>query len=220
MPYVDFVSMLHKKTERDYLARVNEIPKAEAAARAVQWGYDYWDGDRKFGYGGYRYDGRWLPVAEAMAAHYGLESGDSVLDVGCGKAFILHEFTRAVPGINVAGIDVSEYAVEHAKEEVKPFLKVGAAHDLPYEDKSFDLVISINALHNLYNYDLDKALSEMERVGKQHKWLCVEAYRTEEEKVNLMYWQLTCRAFHTPEEWEWIFQQAGYTGDYGFIYFE
>ena len=220
MPYVDFVSLLHKKTKRDYPARVNEIPKAEAAARAVQWGYDYWDGDRKFGYGGYRYDGRWLPVAEAMAAHYGLESGDSVLDVGCGKAFILHEFTRAVPGINVAGIDISEYAVEHAKEEVKPFLKVGAAHDLPYEDKSFDLVISVNALHNLYNYDLDKALSEMERVGKQHKWLCVEAYRTEEEKVNLMYWQLTCRAFHTPKEWEWIFQQAQYTGDYGFIYFE
>jgi len=220
MEFIDFVSMLHKKTARDYVARVNEIPKADAAKRAIQWGYDYWDGDRKFGYGGYRYDGRWLPVAEAMARRYGLRRGHSVLDVGCGKGFLLYEFTRAVPGVTVAGIDVSEYAIENAKPEVREFLRVGHANSLPYEDAGFDLVISINTLHNLYNYDLGRALGEMERVGRAHKWLCVEAYRTEEEKVNLMYWQLTCRALHTPEEWEWIFGQAGYTGDYGFIFFE
>ena len=103
---------------------------------------------------------------------------------------------------------------------MQPFLTEGTAHQLPYEDDSFDLVYSINTLHNLYNYELHAALQEMERVSRGAKYLTVEAYRNEQEKVNLMYWQLTCRCFHTPQEWEWHFQQAGYTGDYGFIYFE
>ncbi len=220
MQCVDFISVTHKKTKRDYLGRVNEIPKAEAAEKALLWGYDYWDGDRKTGYGGYRYDGRWFAVAEAIAKHYGIKSGDSILDVGCGKGFLLYEFTKAVPGVEVAGTDISEYAVDNSKEEVRPWLKVAHANSQPFENNSFDLVVSINTLHNLYNYDLDQALREMERVGRNNKYLCVEAYRNEEEKVNLMYWQLTCRAFHTPEEWQWIFKQAGYTGDYGFIFFE
>jgi len=220
MEYIDFISTVHKKTARDYVGRVNEIPKAEAARKAIQWGFDYWDGDRKHGYGGYRYDGRWFKVAETMAQHYGIKAGSSILDVGCGKGFLLYEFTQAVPGVKVAGIDISEYGIEHAKEEVKPFLKVAQASDLPFEDRSFDLVFSINTLHNLYCYDLDRALLEIERVGRRHKYICIEAYRNEEEKVNLLYWQLTCRAFHTPEEWEWIFEKSGYTGDYGCIFFE
>lgn len=220
MEYVDFISLVHKSTKRDYIGRVNEIPKAEAARKAIQWGYDYWDGDRKTGYGGYKYDGRWLKVAQAMVDHYGIKPGDRILDVGCGKAFLLYDFTQAVPGVEVAGIDISDYAIEHAKEEVKPFLRVGNAKELPYEDNSFDLVISINTLHNLFCYDLHSGLQEVERVGRKNKYVCVEAYRNEEEKVNLLYWQLTCRAFHTPEEWQWIFKQAGYTGDYGFIFFE
>lgn len=220
MSRLDFIDLVHKQTRRDYLGRVNEGSKAEAAKVAKQWGFDYWDGDRRTGYGGMRYDGRWRPVAEAMARHYGLKAGDRILDVGCGKAFLLYEFTQVVPGVGVAGLDISAYALAHAKEEVRPFLTEGRAHQLPYADRSFDLVLSINTLHNLPCYELDQALREVERVGRRHKFLCVESYRTEEEKANLLYWQLTCEAFHTPEEWDWWFRQTGYSGDHGFIFFE
>jgi ubiquinone/menaquinone biosynthesis C-methylase UbiE len=220
MASVDFVSLIHKSTKRDYLARVTEFPKAEAAQLAKQWAYDYWDGDRKVGYGGMRYDGRWRKVADAMAAHYGLKAGDKVLDIGCGKGFLLYDLTQAVPGLEVRGLDISTYAIEHAKPEVQDRLVPGTAAKLPFADGEFDLVISINTLHNLYCYDLDAALREMQRVGRQHRYLCVESYRNEVEKVNLMYWQLTCEAFCTPAEWEWWFRQTGYTGDYSFIYFE
>jgi SAM-dependent methyltransferase len=220
MPEIDFVTTLHKKTKRDYLGRVNEFPKAEAAKIARQFGKEYWDGDRKYGYGGMRYDGRWRVVAEAMVKHYGIKPGDRILDVGCGKAFLLYEFTQVVPGVHVRGLDISSYAVENAKEEVRPFLDVGHANRLPYPDASFDLVLSITTLHNLYCYDLDKALREIERVGKRNRYICVESYRNEEEKVNLLYWQLTCESFYTPSEWEWWFKLCHYSGDFSFIYFE
>ncbi|SVD61499.1 uncharacterized protein METZ01_LOCUS414353, partial [marine metagenome] len=114
----------------------------------------------------------------------------------------------------------SQYAIENSKEEVRDSLQVGNATHLPWADNTFDLVISINTLHSLHNFELDSALREMERVGKQYKYLCVESYRTEQEKANLLYWQVTCEAFCTPEEWEWWFRQTGYMGDYSFIYFE
>ena len=222
MAYLDFMSVMHKSTPRDYLARVNdpEFPKARAAELAKQFGYDYWDGDRRICYGGYRYiEGRWEKIARALVQHYGLKSGDRILDVGCGKGFLLYDLTKVVPGIEVQGIDVSQYAIEHAKEEIKGRLQIGSAVSLPYPDKSFDLVISINTLHTLHSYDLDKALREIERVGRK-KYLCVESYRTEAEKANLLYWQVTCEAFCTPDEWAWWFKQTGYTGDHSFIYFE
>ena len=220
MAYIDFLSPLHTATKRDYLGRVTEFPKAEAARKAKEFGYDYWDGDRKFGYGGYRYDGRWRPVAEAMAKHYGLQPGDRVLDVGCGKGFLLYELTQAVPGLDVHGIDVSRYAIEHAKEEIRPALQVGDAAELPFPDRSFDFVFSLMTLHNLPCHRLDKALRELERVGSDHKYMVVESYRNEEEKVNLLYWQLTCEMFCSPQEWEWWFCRCGYRGDHSFLYFE
>ena len=220
MAHVDFVSRVHEASKRDYLARVNEYPKAEAAKIAKRFDRDYWDGDRRHGYGGYRYDGRWRAVADAMREHYGLEAEARVLDVGCGKGFLLHDLTQSVPGIEVAGIDVSAYAIAHAKEEVRPYLRAGSAVELPWHDDSFDLVISINTLHNLRCYELERALCEIERVGRRHKYVCVESYRSEAEKVNLLYWQLTCESFYSPEEWRWWFDRCGYTGDHSFIYFE
>ena len=220
MSYIDFLSSLHKKTKRDYLARVNEFPKAEAAKVAKQFGFDYWDGDRKFGFGGYNYDGRWRSVATAMATHYQLTAGDRILDIGCGKAFLLYEFTQILPGVEVCGIDISQYAIENAKSEVRPFLHAASATGLPFEEGSFDLVVSINTIHNLYCNDLDLSFREIERVGKKKKYIVVESYRNEAEKANLLYWQLTCESFYTPQEWAWWFRHCGYTGDHSFIYFE
>jgi len=220
MSYIDFLSAIHKSTKRNYLERVNEYPKAEAIKKAKLYDHDYWDGDRKFGYGGYRYDGRWQKVAKAIADHYGLKKGDRILDVGCGKSFLLYDFTQVVPDIEVRGIDISKYAIQNAKEEIRRFLEVGSAVSLPYPDKSFDLVISINTLHNLYAFDLVKALKEIERVGRKNKYIVVESYRNEEEKVNLMYWVLTGECFFNPDEWKWFYGLAGYRGDYSFIYFE
>ncbi len=220
MAYVDFIQKIHKSTKRDYVGRVNEADKAECAEVALRWDKDYWDGDRRYGYGGYRYDGRWRPVAEDMAKHYGLKPGATILDVGCGKAFLLYEFTQVVPGSRVAGIDISRYGIEHAKEEVRPFLTVGTAAKLPYPDKSFDFVFSVNALHNLYNYELWEAVKEIERVSRGPKHIVIESYLNEREKMNLLYWQLTCRSFYSPKEWEWFFRQAGYTGDYSYILFQ
>lgn len=220
MSLLDFVSLIHSSTKRDYLARVTEFPKSRAATLAKKWDYDYWDGDRTTGYGGMSYDGRWKKVAQAMIDHYGIKPGDKILDIGCGKGFLLYDFLELVPGIEVYGIDISAYAIEHAKPEIKSSLQLGSATHLPFPDHTFDLVISITTLHNLYCDDLFSALKELERVGKKNKYLCVESYRTEEEKANLLYWQLTCEAFCTPKEWEWWFQLTGYTGDYSFIYFE
>ena len=223
MAYIDFMSVIHKSTKRDYLGRVNdpEYPKAKAAERAKKWDFDYWDGDRRINYGGYRYmEGRWEKVARAMADHYHLKAGDKVLDIGCGKGFLLFDFTKVIPGIEVTGIDISEYAISKSKEEIKDRLQVCNATGLLFPDKSFDLVYSLNTLHNLHCYDLDKALREMQRVAKQNKYLCVESYRDENEKANLLYWQVTCESFCTPEEWDWWFKQTGYTGDHSFIYFE
>jgi protein-L-isoaspartate(D-aspartate) O-methyltransferase len=223
MAYIDFLSVVHKSTKRDYLARVNDpdFPKAVAAERAKKWDFDYWDGDRRINYGGYKYmSGRWEKVAKAMADHYGIKPGDKILDVGCGKGFLLYDFTLVVPGVEIFGIDISQYAIDNSKEEVRNRLTVGNATRLPWPDQHFDLVYSLNTLHNLHCYDLDPALREIERVGKKNKYICVESYRTEVEKANLLYWQVTCEAFNTPEEWAWWFKQTGYTGDHSFIYFE
>ena len=138
MAYIDFLSSVHKSTVRDYLARVNDLeyPKAVAAERAKKWGFDYWDGDRRICYGGHFYmPGRWTPVAKAMIDQYQIKSGDKILDVGCGKGFLLYEITLLVPGVEVHGLDISSYAIEHCKEEIKERIQLGNANSLPYADK-------------------------------------------------------------------------------------
>ena len=223
MSEIDFMNVLHKSTKRDYLARVNnkEFPKDKAAKLAKKWDYDYWDGDRRINYGGYSYqEGRWEKVAKSLISHYELPEKAKILDIGCGKGYLLFDLLKCLPNADVYGLDISDYAIANSKPEIKQKLKLGSATNLPWQDNYFDLVISITTLHNLHAYDLEKALKEMERVGKSHKYLCVESYRNEKEKTNLLYWQVTCEAFNTPEEWDWWFKHTGYKGDYSFIYFE
>ncbi len=223
MKNVDFMTTLHQSKKRDYLARVNDFnfPKHKAAELAKKYDYDYWDGDRRINYGGYKYiKGRWEKVAEEMSRHYSLNSKSRILDIGCGKGYLLYDFLKVMPDAEVYGIDISKYAIENSKPEIKDKLRLGNAKSLPWPDNYFDLVISINTFHNLYAFDLEKSLIEMERVSKKNKYICVESYRNEKEKANLLYWQVTCEAFNTPEEWLWWFEKNGYKGDYSFIYFE
>ncbi len=220
MAYKTFINTNHSSTKRDYIGRVNNRDKAEVANLAVKWGFDYWDGSRDTGYGGYKYDGRWQKVATNMINEYEIKPGMKILDIGCGKGFLLKDFKISCSGTKVFGIDISEYAIQNAEKEIINDCVIGNATSLPYPDNYFDLVISINTLHNLYNFDLDQGLQEISRVSKKHSFICVESYRNESEKVNLLYWQLTCRAFHTPEEWLYSFKKNGYKGDYEFIYFE
>lgn len=221
--YIDFMSPIHKSTKRDYLARVNDVefPKFKAAELAKKWDYDYWDGDRRINYGGYKYiEDRWKPVAELMIKHYKLTDGCKILDVGCGKGFQMFELKKLLPNSEIKGIDISKYAFDNAKEEVKMDIVVGPSNNLPWDDNYFDYVFSINTLHNLYNFDLHKSILEINRVSRANKYICVESYRNELEKMNLLYWQVTCESFYTPDEWSWIFNQTKYDGDYSFIYFE
>lgn len=219
MAFIDFISGIHRSTKRDYVARVLECDKAEAATISKQFGKDYFDGDRKHGYGGYKYDGRWVAFAKQLIAHYGLQPGDRVLDIGCAKGFLVHDFRQALPGLEATGVDVSDYAIAHAMPEVRSHVSVANATQLPFPDQHFDLVVSINTLHNLRLPELSRALKEIMRVGRRAKFVVMDSYRDEREKVNLMYWQLTCECFFTPEEWQWLFDTCGYDGDCDFVCF-
>lgn len=221
--YIDFMSVVHRSQKRDYLARVNdrEFPKARAAELAKKFDFDYWDGDRRINYGGYKYmPGRWTPIARKIIQHYDLKDGARILDVGCGKGFLIYEFTQLLDRVEVFGIDKSEYAIRHAKPEIADKIVHGCASSLPFDEDMFDLVLSINTLHCLQNYQLDSALREIERVSKKHKYVCVESFRNETEKANLLYWQVTCEMFSSPEAWEWWFNHTGYSGDHSYIFFE
>jgi len=216
----NFVTPLHTSTMRDYLARMID-EKVHCMQISKQYDKDYWDGDRRYGYGGYKYiPDRWKSVAEQLIKAYSLTSNSKVLDIGCGKGYLMYEIKLLIPDIDIIGIDSSLYALEHAKDEIKPLLsKHKIEEKLIYKDNEFDLVISLGALHNLRLPDLKVALIEMQRVGKCG-YLMLESYRNENELFNLQCWALTAESFFDKEEWIWLYKHFGYTGDYEFIYFE
>lgn len=217
---VNYISSLHTSTSRSYIERMND-GKIECMIKAKEYGQDYWDGDRRYGYGGYKYlAGRWKPVAEVLIKKYNLTNDSSVLDVGCGKAFLLYEMKLLLPNLKISGIDSSEYGIKNAKEEIKQNLFFHKAQEIyPFKNKEFDLVMSLNTLHNLKIFELEVALKEIQRVGKNN-YICLESFRNEKELFNLECWALTCQSFFSPEEWIWIYKHFGYSGDFEFIYFE
>ena len=213
------INPLHRATARDYVGRmVND--KVACMEAASKYDVDYWDGDRSTGYGGYRYDGRWAGVAARMIEAFELRDGGSVLDVGCGKGFLLYELTQKIALETAVGYDVSRYAIEHAKKEIKARLSLQRAEaPFPADDNAFDLAYSLTTLHNLTLPDLKAALQEMTRVSR-HQYIVVESYRNAKELFNLQCWALTCESFFRPEEWRFLFDMFGYDGDYEFIFFE
>lgn len=217
---LNIVTPLHQATSRDYLARMVDN-KVEAMLVAKQYESDYWDGDRRYGYGGYRYiPGRWKPVAEALIERYGLTNNSSVLDVGCGKAFLLYELQLLIPGARLVGFDVSRHGLESRHPEFTGHTFIHRAQEeFPFNADEFDLVISLATLHNLRLFELEAALTEIQRVGKQ-AYVMAESYRNELEMFNLECWALTAESLLDLEEWLWFFTKVGYTGDYEFIYFE
>jgi len=216
----NFVTPLHQATKRDVLARMMD-GKVQCMQKAKEYEFDYWDGDRRHGYGGYRYlPGRWKPVAEALISTYQLKTGSRVLDVGCGKGFLLYEMQLLQPGLELVGFDISKHGLAGTPADCRAtFANYKAQDPYPYGDKSFDLVISLGALHNLRIFELKTALGEIERVGRQG-YVMLESYRNEQELFNLQCWALTCESFFDTAEWIWLYNHFGYTGDYEFIYFE
>ena len=192
-----------------------ELITKEHRAVARQFSYQYFDGERLYGYGGYNYHPRfWQETVKRFKDYYNLADNASVLDVGCAKGFMMHDFKELIPNINIRGIDVSEYAYENAIEDMKPYIQIGNAKELPFPDNSFDLVISIHTVHNLPVDDCKKALKEIERVTKGNSFIAVDAWRNEEEKRRLLKWNLTALTYMHVDEWKKLFDEIGYTGDY------
>lgn len=181
---------------------------------ARQYGRDYFDGSRDTGYGGYRYDGRWLPIAEDMIAHYGLKPGDRVLDVGAGKGFLVKDLMNACPGLEAFGLDISDYALMHCEPEVVGRLHLGNCVKLPFPDGSFAATVAINVVHNLDRAECIAAVREIERLSPGRAYIQVDSYRTPEEKEIFLSWVLTAKTHHDPAGWRQLFEEAGYTGDY------
>lgn len=213
-----FFASLHTRTKRDFIGRMMD-DKIHCMEVARRFDREFFDGERRYGFGGYVYDGRWFPVAQAICEYYGLKPGAKILEAGCGKGYLLYEFTRIIPDCRVTGFDLSSYAVENSKPEIRDRLFVHNAKDSwPFEDGAFDLVFSVAALHNLPIYDLRTALMEMNRVGRNH-YLCVESYRNPKELFALQCWALTAESFFSDREWRWLLETFGYQGDYEFIHF-
>lgn len=204
----------YPRTKRNVDER-GQTKSEEDRAIARRFGREFFDGDRRHGYGGFNYMPRfWQPVIPTFQQHFGLSASSSVLDVGCAKGFMLHDMAELIPGITVKGVDVSDYAIEHAIDDMKPHVSVASATKLPFADKSFDVVISINTVHNLVRDDCATALREIERVARKGSFITVDAYRDDEEKRRMMAWNLTAQTIMHVDEWKAFFAEIGYTGDY------
>jgi SAM-dependent methyltransferase len=204
----------YPKAKRDLNARL-ESKSEESRKVGRKFGFDYFDGDRNHGYGGFSYNPKfWQPVIPTIVENYKITNSSNVLDIGCAKGFFLYDLKLAFPGINITGVDISDYAVENSIPEIKPYLQVGNATKLPFKDDCFDFVISINTIHNLNLQDCATALQEIERVTKDNSFITVDAYRNDEEKARMQAWNLTALTMMSVDEWKQFFLEVGYTGDY------
>ncbi|QEX15064.1 methyltransferase [Hypericibacter terrae] len=201
------------RSRRNVNARA-EAKSPEVIATSRKFGQEYFDGPREYGYGGYRYDGRWVPIAEDIVAHFGLKAGDRVLDVGCAKGFLVKDLMKVCPGLEVFGIDISEYAVMHCEPEVVGRLHLGSCEHLPFPSNSFSAVVSINTIHNQNREGVIRSLKEVQRLCGGRAYVQVDSYRDEEQRQLFLDWVLTANFHDYPDGWRKVFAEAGYTGDY------
>jgi ubiquinone/menaquinone biosynthesis C-methylase UbiE len=210
------INLLRKypQAKRDLTKRV-ESKSEEVREIARKFDKDFFDGDRNFGYGGFSYNPKyWTEVVKDFVEFYNLKDGSKILDVGCAKGYMLFDFKKLNPNFKLYGIDVSSYAIENSKEEVKNCLKVANAKNLEFEDDYFDLVISINTIHNLEKKECLNALKEIQRVTKKNSFITVDAFRDEEEKQKMYAWNLTAKTIMSVDEWKEFFNEANFKGDY------
>ena len=204
----------YPKTNRDIKGRLQEKTENDRII-ARKFGKDFFDGSRSHGYGGFPYNSRfWEPVVPTFQKHWSLNKNSSVLDIGCAKGFMIYDIQRLIPGIKVYGIDISQYAIDKAKEEIKDCCKVASATLLPFDDNSIDVSISITTLHNLDEKDLVKSLLEIERVSRIGSFITLDAYRNMAEKERMDAWNLTAKTVMHVDKWKEFFKDVGYTGDY------
>lgn len=209
---IDLFKGVYPESKRDIEAVArNKTP--EQIETAKKFGWEYFD-KKGISYSGYAYDGRWLAVAKRFIEHYGLQPGNEVLDVGCAKGYLLYDFLQAMPSLGIAGIDISEYAVNCCPPEVQPFVRVGNAKDLGmFKDNQFDLVVSITTVHNLPEPECRQAIREIQRVGR-NAWIKVDSYRNEKEKREMLDWNIAAETILSTDGWKEVFREEGYTGDY------
>ena len=204
----------YPRTKRDIKQRGAE-KTSEDRELARKFEKDFFDGDRRNGYGGFSYNSRfWQPVVPDFKKQYNLTKDSKVLDVGCAKGFMMHDFSEMIPGIEVQGIDISKYAIKNCMPSVKDFVQVADARELPFEDNSFDLVISVTTVHNFDREECIQALQEIERVSKKNAFITVDAYRNDLEKEAMHAWNLTAKTILHVDEWKKLFEEAGYSSDY------
>jgi len=213
----NFMDLMYKYPVANNRLNERKNPTEQEKQVAKEFGREFFDGDRKHGYGGFSYNPKyWTETVKLFIEKYDLNEKSSVLDVGCGKGFMLVDLLKAIPTLDLSGIDISNYAIENSHELIKNRLKVANCMNLPFEDNSFDLVISINTIHNLDELGCIKSLQEIERVKKKYSYLVVDGWSTPEEERDLKSWVLTAVTVLHTSEWEKLFEKAGYTGDYSF----
>jgi ubiquinone/menaquinone biosynthesis C-methylase UbiE len=205
------------KTKRNIQKRA-EAKDPKVIAIAKQYGEMYWDGPREYGYGGYRDDGRWHPVARDIVAHFGLKPGNRVLDVGCGKGFLVKALLAQ--DMDAFGLDISLYALTHCAPEVIGRLHLGSAEILPFPEGSFDCVLSLNTIHNFPRQRAIIAMREIQRVSNGRAFVQVDSYLTPDQKEIFESWVLTAEFHDYPDGWLKVFADAGYTGDYDWTIIE
>ena len=214
---VKLITKNHKNTKRNYDARMIST-KPHVMKISKKYGFHYWDGNGKFGYGGYNDDGRWKSVAKKIIKKYKLTNKSKVLDIGCGKGYLVKELSLALKSKNIYGVDISNYAINKSPKIIKKNLKVFDARNKFNFNKKFDLVISINLIHNFELKDVFKFLKNVVSISK-NSYISTESYRSEKELYNLQCWALTCESFFSDKEWRWIFNNSHYYRDYELIYF-